>query len=1234
MAVFYTMNPVCPITQCPFEEPIMAPCCGNSFEREALTIWLRGNNSCPLCKESLSGFDPQRATLNRSLIPIQEPLLTQNMGQSSSQDSETVDGDKKYKAETMNFGDINVSRISLIDITRDDSYVNVIMPDYSGSMSGSYWNSCINGIKYLESMFPNKNIYIAHNHEATVMSYNRIISLYASGGNSFDRAFTALGNLVLRPCVKRLNVIFMTDGIDSFTEEVIKNAVKKHNDLGREVVIHSFGIGSGHYAHIIDPIRKLGNTIGVYCFADTSSNGSEEIYTKINLMTKSCLGAKSEIKISGLDSGVVSGSIDEPIVSMSIPKFLKIYDETGEYEVEVSDVGDEEEFKKDIYSKILSELATYVTSSKDLIPAISMTVSRFLDKVPGFDDQKRILDDLLKGKNVDKRTALDLTSGIYTKKVIEAQKTTYEHNATTKSRGDKPERGIIKKLSAGNMGTYDSYSIRSVDYGHSHPSDFDMTELTSTGNNMLHVAALSGNYEAISDILDKCGYDDSRNNSGLSPMMQAAVRGWWISVGYFLDYGHTFTSVDLLSCIVYCANHGYPKTATRIYEYCKEHEIYGLDVDMFGSSGRNWFYNNASDEPESINSIIESGNTFGLGSVKPGDIEWYHFHESIQKEDIFLGLLDILEDISILEDFNKGASGDFGSPIIFMTISKNKKKLFDALIKKGANIHSVNFKGNTPVYMAAYKGSLDMFCSLIDLGADPNVLNWDNESPLMPACQYGHTEIVSLLLEYGLEMWQRNNRNESPLSSSVRLGRNNCLKILFDFYGGVENKNNRDRIIDDMMVKPEVDGHDCIMSTIEMNRGETFEMIYEFLKSNNLESLLVNDRNLDNNEMCPGGTIWHMMAYYNSIDVFEKCKTLSLLSNDILSYDTKGLSSPDLAINMDNAEILRSFKDNDIQINKDKIRPGTKCYELFFDPLFAQVSSIDLKDSVDQYFAFWDSLIFTKKFMGNLIKDLRGQNGESWLHVAAKYDNDYLFDRLIGESFNLDLEDNNKITPRFWAAINNKEGYKSEKVEEIKKMFKGSLLLLFKIKSCTPIGLGSNETKIVPANYGSYSGLSGSIKKHELFSLKTYIIEVLCRNARMNIQEIILSWFIENDYSLPEDLNIPVNHELDIGYQIQKGTSLLGIDSVLESYGPILDSPGTFIDKEMNETIVYELRDVKVFKSISGLYYLPKTSMIVDGICRANKYSIIQKNIRQTSYALTAGQVTGLLVSLRLNKKD
>lgn len=52
----------CPISTLLSDDPIVAPCCGNTFDRNQLAIWKMTKSVCPLCRASLDPFDVAGAT--------------------------------------------------------------------------------------------------------------------------------------------------------------------------------------------------------------------------------------------------------------------------------------------------------------------------------------------------------------------------------------------------------------------------------------------------------------------------------------------------------------------------------------------------------------------------------------------------------------------------------------------------------------------------------------------------------------------------------------------------------------------------------------------------------------------------------------------------------------------------------------------------------------------------------------------------------------------------------------------------------------------------------------------------------------------------------------------------------------------------------------------------------------------------------------------------------------------
>ncbi len=71
------------------------------------------------------------------------------------------------------------------------------------------------------------------------------------------------------------------------------------------------------------------------------------------------------------------------------------------------------------------------------------------------------------------------------------------------------------------------------------------------------------------------------------------------------------------------------------------------------------------------------------------------------------------------------------------------------LVEDGANVHSANNKGMTPLHAAALGGHLEVVKYLVEDGANVNATNSDGGRPLYGAASMGHLEVVKYLVAHG-----------------------------------------------------------------------------------------------------------------------------------------------------------------------------------------------------------------------------------------------------------------------------------------------------------------------------------------------------------------------------------------------------------------------------------------------------------------------------------------------------
>lgn len=110
--------------------------------------------------------------------------------------------------------------------------------------------------------------------------------------------------------------------------------------------------------------------------------------------------------------------------------------------------------------------------------------------------------------------------------------------------------------------------------------------------------------------------------------------------------------------------------------------------------------------------------------------------------------------------------------ILFKAAKKGMYKIVEFILKKGANVNSINGpQGFTPLYISCLKGKLETVKTLVKNRIKPELNIKTSESlqtPLHAACLFGSPEIVEFLLTYPLTMNDINvntydSRNRAPI---------------------------------------------------------------------------------------------------------------------------------------------------------------------------------------------------------------------------------------------------------------------------------------------------------------------------------------------------------------------------------------------------------------------------------------------------------------------------------------
>jgi len=110
----------------------------------------------------------------------------------------------------------------------------------------------------------------------------------------------------------------------------------------------------------------------------------------------------------------------------------------------------------------------------------------------------------------------------------------------------------------------------------------------------------------------------------------------------------------------------------------------------------------------------------------------------------------------------------------------SQKSVVKYLVEHGANVHSVNGTGSTPLFMSSGNGHLQVVQYLIEHGADVNQAANNGSTPLFVSSQEGHLPVVQYLIEHGADVNQGNRDGATPLLVSSENGHLKVVQYLID----------------------------------------------------------------------------------------------------------------------------------------------------------------------------------------------------------------------------------------------------------------------------------------------------------------------------------------------------------------------------------------------------------------------------------------------------------------------
>jgi hypothetical protein len=142
--------------------------------------------------------------------------------------------------------------------------------------------------------------------------------------------------------------------------------------------------------------------------------------------------------------------------------------------------------------------------------------------------------------------------------------------------------------------------------------------------------------------------------------------------------------------------------------------------------------------------------------------------------------------------FSMGDSKEFEKykvfPVLGIAANNDSYKIFDLLLKYGADINLMSELGNTPLSMSGNSGNAKMFGYILKKGANPNIhikrinLNLENWGYLHASVLWGkeREEKIKYLIAYGADMSLTYRNIETPLIYAIVWRQFDLVKVLIE----------------------------------------------------------------------------------------------------------------------------------------------------------------------------------------------------------------------------------------------------------------------------------------------------------------------------------------------------------------------------------------------------------------------------------------------------------------------
>ncbi|XP_071086322.1 ankyrin-3-like, partial [Haliotis cracherodii] len=288
----------------------------------------------------------------------------------------------------------------------------------------------------------------------------------------------------------------------------------------------------------------------------------------------------------------------------------------------------------------------------------------------------------------------------------------------------------------------------------------DMSLANKCGENILHQACRGGDIETVREVLaqDKLDINSSSKN-GETPVMMAARAGYVELVDFLVKKGADMSLVNSGgdNILHQACRGGDIETVKTVLAQDK------LDINSRSKNGETPVMMAArAGYVELVDLLVKKGGDMSLVNNSGDNI----LHQACRGGDEGTVKRVLAQDKVDINSRDKRG----WTPVVVAALARHGE-LVDFLVKKGADMSSVNNSGDNILHQACSGGDVEIVKRILALEkVDINSRDQNGETPVMMAARDGHVQLVEVLVKKGADMSLVNNGGDNILHQACKGG--------------------------------------------------------------------------------------------------------------------------------------------------------------------------------------------------------------------------------------------------------------------------------------------------------------------------------------------------------------------------------------------------------------------------------------------------------------------------------